>query len=63
MRYRIEFSDSKPCKRVGNSKELIECLGAYGAETIADIRKEFKSGASDSVMEIYAKYLDGKGKN
>ena len=57
MGYRIEFSDNKRCKRVSNSKELIECLGDYKAETIADIRKEYASGVSDSVMEIYQKYL------
>ena len=62
MRYRIEYAGGRCCNFVNNSKDLIEWLKLLKDETITDIRKLYKSGASDSVMETYAKYLNGKGR-
>lgn len=56
MRYRIEYSGGRCCNVAGSSKDLIEWLRLLKDESITDIRKLYKSGVSDSVMEKYAKY-------
>lgn len=56
MKYRIEYAE-KCCKFVNSSKELIQYLLNLKNETITDIRKLYKSGVSDSVMETYQKYI------
>lgn len=55
MRYRIEYADGKCCSFVNGTKDLIEWLKLFKGEAITDIRKEYKSGVSDSVMEKYLK--------
>ena len=57
MKYRIEFSDNKLCRCVDNREEVIEWLKVYKAETISDIRKVYKNGVSDSVIEKYQQFL------
>lgn len=57
MRYRIEYADGKCCDFVNSSTDLVEWLKLLKDKTITDIRKLYKSGASDSVMEIYKKYI------
>ncbi len=57
MRYRIEYAFGGYCSFVKGSKNLIEELKRLKHEMIADIRKEYKSGVSDSVMDVYGKYL------
>jgi hypothetical protein len=39
------------------SKDLIDWLKLLKDETITDIRKIYKSGVSDSVMEKYEQYI------
>lgn len=56
MRYRIEYSGGRCCKVADSSKDLIEWLRLLKDESITDIRKLYKSGVSDSVMEKYVKY-------
>ena len=56
MSYRIEY-DSGHCKFADSSKELITQLQASGNKNISDIRKLYKSGVSDSVLEKYEKYI------
>lgn len=56
MRYRIEYSGGRCCMVADSSKDLIERLRLLKDESITDIRKLYKSGVSDSVMEKYAKY-------
>lgn len=56
MRYRIEYADGRCCNYANSSKDLIAWLKLLKDETITDIRKVYKSGVSDSVMEIYEKY-------
>lgn len=57
MRYRLEYADGRGCNYANSSKELIVWLKLLKDETITDIRKIYKSGVSDSVMEIYEKYI------
>lgn len=60
MRYRIEYADGRCCNFANGRNDLLEWLKLLKDETITDIRKLYKSGASDSVMEKYGKYI-GKG--
>lgn len=57
MVYRIEYANRKCCNFAHNSKDLIEWLKIMKDETINDIRKVYKSGVSDSVIDKYQKYL------
>lgn len=57
MMYRIEYCDGRCCNFANGSKDLIEWLKILKDETITDIRKLYKNGVSDSVMETYAKYI------
>ncbi len=57
MRYCIEFSGSRCCEFAENRKALIKRLEELKSEAATDIRKIYKSGASDSVMEKYKPYL------
>ena len=58
MRYRIEYADGKCCSFANSSGDLIDWLKLLKDETISDIRKIYKSGATDSVKEKYQKYLN-----
>lgn len=61
MTYRIEYDKGKCCNFAHSSKDLIEWLKLLKDETIVDIRKIYKSGVSDSVLEKYKKYIkDGQ---
>lgn len=57
MRYRIEYADGRCCNFANSRKDLIEWLELLKDETITDIRKLYKSGVSDSVMDIYKQYI------
>lgn len=57
MRYRIEYAGGKCCNFANSRKDLIEWLELLKNETITDIRKLYKSGASDSVMDKYQNYI------
>lgn len=57
MRYRIEYANGKCCNFANSRNDLIEWLKLLKDETISDIRKLYKSGVSDSVMEQYKKYI------
>ncbi len=58
MKYRIEYLGNRHCDFANGYKELLECLKLQKKEAIADIRKPYKSGASDSVREV-----TGRGKH
>lgn len=58
MRYRIEYADGKCCNFANSSNDLIAWLKLLKNETISDIRKLYKSGVSDSVMDKYEKYIN-----
>ncbi len=57
MRYRIEYANGKCCNFANGRKDLLEWLKLLKGETITDIRKVYKSGATDSVFETYKKYI------
>lgn len=57
MYYRIEYAEGKCCNFANSRKDLIEWLKLLKEETITDIRKLYKSGVSDSVLEQYSKYI------
>ncbi len=57
MRYRIEYTEGRCCNFANSSKDLIEWLKLLKDETITDIKKVYKNGVSDSVMDTYSKYL------
>lgn len=63
MRYRIEYAGGRCCNFANSSKDLIEWLKLLKDEEITDIRKLYKSGVSDSVMETYQKYINGGHKH
>lgn len=56
MKYIIEYTGGGS-KRVNGSEDLTACLKLMKREAITDIRKVYKSGVSDSVMETYEKYI------
>ena len=49
MRYRIEYADGRCCNFANGRADLLEWLKLLKEEEIADIRKVYKSGVSDSV--------------
>ena len=57
MQYRIEYANGKCCNFANSRKDLIDWLKLLKDETISDIRKLYKSGVSDSVMEQYQQYI------
>lgn len=57
MRYRIERLDGQYCLLVDGRKELLAYLKQASSETITDIRKVYRNGVSDSVLEIYLPYM------
>lgn len=57
MRYRIEYANGRCCNFANSRTDLIEWLKLLKDETISDIRKIYKSGVSDSVMEQYQQFI------
>ena len=57
MRYRSEYSDERYCNFVNGRAELLKCLKLLKKAEISDIRKVYKSGVSDSVLETYRNYI------
>lgn len=57
MRYRIEYTGRRCCDIVSSRKDLLERLQTLEKGTVEDIRKLYKSGVSDSVLDIYRQYL------
>ena len=57
MKYRIEFADRRCCSIANSRKELIERLQTLDRGTVEDIRKVYKSGVSESVIDIYERYI------
>ena len=57
MRYRIEYADGHCCNFANGRADLLEWLKLLEEEEIADIRKVYKSGVSDSVLETYRSYI------
>ena len=60
MKYRIEFSDRGCCKFASSRKDLIEQLALLEDRSISDVRKVYKSGSSDSVLDRYRPFIKTK---
>lgn len=56
MRYRVERREGQRCLIMNSRAELLECLKHTPPGTITDIRKIYKNGITDSVMETYFPY-------
>lgn len=54
MRYRIEYADGRCCNYANGRDDLLKWLKLLKDEEISDIRKVFKNGVTDSVMDSYA---------
>ena len=59
MKYRIEYTIGKCCYFANSRKDLIDWLKLLKDETISDIRKIYKNGVTDSVMDTYQKEDSG----
>lgn len=57
MLYRIEYEGGKCCSFANSRKDLLDLLKILKDEVITDIRKVYKNGVSDSVMENYKRYI------
>lgn len=60
MPYRIVFKDGSHANIVPNREVLLKALDT-NTKPIEDIQKLYKSGAADSVMEKYEKYIKEGG--
>lgn len=57
MKYRIEFNDGQRAKVVDSRECLMVFLSRQNRRCIEDIRKIYKSGVTDSVLEKYQSLL------
>ena len=57
MRYRIEYADGRCCNFANSRKDLLDWLKPLKHEKIADIRKVYKNGVTDSVLDNSRRYL------
>lgn len=57
MRYRIEYADGRCCNFANRREDLLDWLKLLKDEQIVDIRKIYKSGVTDSVLDSYRSYL------
>ena len=56
MRYRVERQAGQHCLIMDSRADLLEYLKLTPPGTITDIRKIYKNGITDSVMETYFPY-------
>lgn len=63
MRYRIDFYGDRQSLVVNSRKDLLDWLKLLHPNTIEDIRKLYNSGVSDSVIDVYDKYISAKEKS
>lgn len=59
MRYRIEYVDGRCCSFADSRAGLIGQLKLMKNEIVSDIRKVYRNGVSDSVLESYEKHIAG----
>jgi len=58
MRYRIEYADGRCCNYANSHSDLLDWLKLLSGEVITDIRKVYKNGITDSVMDKYKNYIE-----
>lgn len=57
MRYRIDFVGDQKSLAVNSRSDLLKWLKHLHPNMIDDIRKIYSNGVSDSVMDLYEKYM------
>lgn len=57
MKYRIEYENGKCCNFANGRADLLEWLKILKDESITDIRKLYKNGASESVIDKYERHI------
>ena len=57
MQYRIEYSGGRYPEYFQNREKLVERLKHEKNSDVADIRKIYSTGVSDSVLEKYTEYI------
>ena len=57
MIYRIEYENARSYKYANGRTDLLKWLDLLKDEKIVDIRKVYKSGATDSVLDTYKRYI------
>ena len=57
MRYRIEYADVRSSNFVNSRKDFLDWLKTLKDEKVVDIRKVYKNGVTDSVIDSYRSYL------
>lgn len=57
MKYRIEYSNRRCCSVANSRNELIKMLQTPSGGIVEDVRKVYKSGVSDSVLDTYRQYI------
>ena len=53
----VEYADGRCCNFANSRKDLLDWLKLLKDEQIVDIRKIYKSGVTDSVLDNYRRYL------
>ena len=57
MIYRIEYENARCYKYANGRTDLLKWLDLLKDEKIVDIRKVYKSGTTDSVLDTYKRYI------
>ena len=57
MRYRIDFVGDQKSLAVNSRSDLLKWLKQLHPNMIDDTRKIYSNGVSDSVMDLYEKYM------
>ncbi|HQL99851.1 MAG TPA: hypothetical protein PLH98_04730 [Ruminococcus flavefaciens] len=51
------YADGRCCNFANSRKDLLDWLKALKDEKVVDIRKVYKNGVTDSVIDNYRRYL------
>ena len=52
------YADGRCCNFANSRKDLLDWLKALKDEKVVDIRKVYKNGVTDSVIDNYSRYLE-----
>lgn len=58
MIYRIEYENARCYNYANGRADLLKQIDLLKDEKIVDIRKVYKSGATDSVLDTYKRYIE-----
>ena len=57
MKYRIEYADGRKCSFATGRDATIRLLENMNREKVSDVRRVYKNGVSETVMESYERFL------